>query len=50
MKPHDSIRVVRMRCDIHINPVLRCFDNPEGLSYGDLLVNVVPKLASWLML
>jgi hypothetical protein len=31
-----------------IYPVLRCFVNPEGLSYRDLLVSVVPKLVSWL--
>jgi hypothetical protein len=48
MKSHSSIRVVRMWCEIHTNPVLRCFINPEGLSYGDFLVGVVPELASWL--
>jgi hypothetical protein len=48
MKPHSSIWVVRMGCGIRIDPVLRCFDNPEGLSYGNLLVGVVPKLSSWL--
>jgi hypothetical protein len=46
MKSHDSIRVVRMGCGIHTNPVLRCFINPEGLSYGDLLVSVVPEITS----
>jgi hypothetical protein len=30
------------------DPVLRCFVYPEELSYGDLLVGVVPKLVSWL--
>jgi hypothetical protein len=48
MKPHGSVWVVRMWCGIHTDPVLRCFDNPEWLSYGDLLVGVVPKLSSWL--
>jgi hypothetical protein len=46
MKLHNSIWVVRMWCDIHTDPVLRCFDNPEGLSYEDLLVGVVPELSS----
>jgi hypothetical protein len=46
MIPHGSIRVVRMWCDIHTDPILRCFDNPEELSYGDLLVSVVPELSS----
>jgi hypothetical protein len=48
MKPHSFIWVVRMwygECTDHI---LRCFINPEGLSCGDLLVGVVPELASWL--
>jgi hypothetical protein len=31
------------------DPVLTCFVNPEGLSYRNLLVGVVPKTASWLM-
>jgi hypothetical protein len=48
MKSHDFIRVVKMWCRICIDPVLRCFVNPEGLSCGDLLVSVVPKLVSWL--
>jgi hypothetical protein len=46
MKPHNSIQVVRMWCTIHTDPVLRCFDNPEGLNYSYLLVGVVPKLSS----
>jgi hypothetical protein len=46
MKSHGSIRVVRMWCGIRLNPVLRCFVNPEGLSCGDLLVGVVLELAS----
>jgi hypothetical protein len=35
-------------CSIFTNPVLRCFNNLEGMSYGDLLDSVVPKLVSWL--
>jgi hypothetical protein len=38
-----------MLCRIHTDIILRCFVNPEGLSYGDLLVGVVPELVSWLM-
>jgi hypothetical protein len=48
MNSHCSVRVVRMWCNIHTDPVRRCFDDPEGLSYGDLLVGVVTKLSSWL--
>jgi hypothetical protein len=48
MKPHVSIRVVRMWCEICTDPILRCFDNPEGLNYGNLLVGMVPELTSWL--
>jgi hypothetical protein len=48
MKPHNSVQVIRMWCGICTDPVLRCFDNPEGLSYMDLLVSVVPELSSWL--
>jgi hypothetical protein len=36
-------------CRIRTDPVLRCFINPEGLNYEDLLEGVVPKLTSWLM-
>jgi hypothetical protein len=39
-----------MWCSIRTNPVLRCFDNPEGLSYEDLLVGVVSDLANGLRL
>jgi hypothetical protein len=35
---------------MHTDPVLWCFDNPKGLSYGDLLVGVVPELANGLRL
>jgi hypothetical protein len=38
-----------MWCGMRSDPVLRCFNNTEGLSYGDLLVGVVPDLSSWLM-
>jgi hypothetical protein len=48
MKLHRSIRVVRMFCGIHTEPILKCFDNPLGLSYVDLLVGVAPELSSWL--
>jgi hypothetical protein len=48
MKSHDSIHVVRMWCVICTNPILKCFDNPEWLSCGNLLVNVAPELASLL--
>jgi hypothetical protein len=50
MKRHNSIRVFIMWCGMHTDPVLWCFDNPEGLSYGDLLVDVVPELANGLRL
>jgi hypothetical protein len=46
MKPHGSVRVVRLWCDMRTDPVLRCFNNPKGLSYRDLLVDVVPELLS----
>jgi hypothetical protein len=46
MKSHGSVQVVRMWCGIRTDPVLKCSMDPEGLNYGDLLVGVVPKLAS----
>jgi hypothetical protein len=46
MKPHDSVWVVRMWCGMCTDPIHRCFDNPEELNYGDLLVGIVPKLLS----
>jgi hypothetical protein len=49
MKPRGSIRVIRMWCNICIDPVLRCFDNPEGMSYEDIIVGVIPELSSWLI-
>jgi hypothetical protein len=46
MKSHGSVRVVRMWCGIHTDPIIRCFVDPEGLNYGDLLISVVPGLMS----
>jgi hypothetical protein len=46
MKSHGSIRVVKMWCRIHTDPILRCFMDPEGLTYGDLLVGIVPELTT----
>jgi hypothetical protein len=46
MKPHGFVRVVRMWCGIRTDTVLRCFDNPEGLNCGDMLVGMVPELSS----
>jgi hypothetical protein len=40
--------VVEMWCGFYTAPALRCFVNLEVLNCGDLLVGVVPKLASWL--
>jgi hypothetical protein len=48
IKTHGLIRVVRIWCGIHTNPILRCFDNPEGLNCENLLVDVVPELSRWL--
>jgi hypothetical protein len=50
MKPHGSIQVVRIWCDMRTDPVLGCFDNIEGLNCGDLLVGLVPELANGLRL
>jgi hypothetical protein len=47
-KPYGFVRVVRMLCRIHTNPVLRCFVNQKELSCEDLLYSVVPELATWL--
>jgi hypothetical protein len=41
MKPHSSIRVIRLGCGGCTNSILRCFINPEGLNCGDKLVGVV---------
>jgi hypothetical protein len=48
MKSHSSIWVVRRWYGMRTNPVLRCFDNPEGLNYRDLLFGIVPEFLSWL--
>jgi hypothetical protein len=48
MKPHSSVQVVKKWCGVCTDPVLRCFDNLEGLNYRDLLVGIVPKFLSWL--
>jgi hypothetical protein len=48
MKPHASVRVIRKWCVLRTDPVLRCFDNAEGLNNGDFLVGIVPKFSSWL--
>jgi hypothetical protein len=48
MKPHGSIWVVRMWCAICIDPILRCFNNPDGLNSGDLLVGIVLEFVRWL--
>jgi hypothetical protein len=39
-----------MWCGVRTDPILRYFDDPEGLNYWDLLVGVVPELSSWLMI
>jgi hypothetical protein len=48
MKPHDSVRVVRKWCSVCTDPIRRCFNNPEGLNCGYLLVGVVLEFVSWL--
>jgi hypothetical protein len=48
MKPHVSVRVVRKWHSMCIDPILRCFDNPEGMNSRDLLVGIVPEFSSWL--
>jgi hypothetical protein len=48
MKSHGFVWVIKIWCGIHTDHVLRCFMDPEGLNYGDLLVGVVPNLVSWL--
>jgi hypothetical protein len=46
MKPRGFIKVVKMWSGISIDPIRRCFDNPEGQSYWNLLVDVVLELSS----
>jgi hypothetical protein len=48
MKSHGSVWVVRMWYRIRTDPVLKCFGDPEGLNYKDLLVGMVHELACWL--
>jgi hypothetical protein len=36
MKPYSFVRVVKRWCGMHIDPILRCFDNLEGLNNGGL--------------
>jgi hypothetical protein len=50
MKAHGSIRDIKKWCGKRTNPILRCFDNLEGLNYGVLLVGVVHELANDLRL
>jgi hypothetical protein len=42
---YDSVWVVRMWCRICTDPILRYFDNLEGLNNRNMLVGVVPKLS-----
>jgi hypothetical protein len=44
MKSHSSIQVVRMWCRIHTDPLLRCFNNSDGMNCGSLLVGIAPQL------
>jgi hypothetical protein len=46
MKSHGFVRLVRMWCGIRTDPILRCFMDPEGLNYQDLLVGTVSELVS----
>jgi hypothetical protein len=46
MKPHGFVRVGRMWCGMRTDPVLRCLNNLEGLSYKDMLVGIVPEVLS----
>jgi hypothetical protein len=50
MKPYDYARVVKKWCGMRTNPVLRCFDNSEGLNCEDLTIGVVPELANGMRL
>jgi hypothetical protein len=45
-KPLGSVQVVRVWCGIRTNPIHGFCNNLEGLSCGDLLVDVVPELSS----
>jgi hypothetical protein len=48
MKPQGSIQVVGTWCGMRTDPILKCYDNLEGLNCRDLLVGIVPKLLRWL--
>jgi hypothetical protein len=50
VKPCSFVWVVRRWHDICTEPILKCFDNLEGLSCGNLLVVVVLELANGLSL
>jgi hypothetical protein len=45
---YGSVWIVRMWCGIRTDPILRYFDNLEGLNNRNMLVGVVPKLLRWL--
>jgi hypothetical protein len=49
-KPLGSVQFIKMWCGIRTDPIHGCCDNLEGLSYGDLLISVVPELANGLRL
>jgi hypothetical protein len=36
MKPHGCVWFVRRWCSLHVGPVRRCFDDPDGLNNGYL--------------
>jgi hypothetical protein len=44
MKSHGSVRVVRMWCGTHANPILRCLDDLEGLNNGHLPSGRAPRV------
>jgi hypothetical protein len=43
MKPHGSVRVVRLGCGKCTNSVIRCFISSEGLNCRDMLEGMVHK-------
>jgi hypothetical protein len=49
MKLRGSVRVVRRWHSVSTDPLLRCFDDSEGLDNGTFLAGMVPEFASWLM-
>jgi hypothetical protein len=44
MKPHGSIRVVIRWRDLHVDPIRRCFDDPEWLNNGYLASGCDPRV------